>query len=114
MAARATGSAWVSRHAGSAGESVRHGGSLADAVRSIPPLSVSLPGWVHAGEASGSLESLLVTAGDQYQRQWTRYVARALGVLEPVMILVLGGFVLLVALAILLPVMSANQLFRAS
>lgn len=112
LAGRATGNAWVESLAESAAESVRHGGSLADAVRKIPPLSETLPGWIQAGEAGGNLENLLKNAGERYQRQWLRFITRSLGMLEPVIILLLGIFVLLVALAVLMPILSANQMLK--
>lgn len=112
LAGRATGNAWIENLTESAAESVRHGGSLADAVRKIPPLAETLPGWIQAGEAGGNLENLLHNAGERYQRQWLRFITRSLGLLEPVIILLLGVFVLLVALAVLMPIISANQLMK--
>lgn len=109
LAGRATGNPWVSHLAEHGAEALRHGKSLADAIRAIEPLSASLPGWIQAGEASGKLEDLLENAADRYQQQWDRLITRAIGVLEPVLILVVGLFVLLIALSILLPVMSLNQ-----
>ena len=109
LAGRATGSAWVGRLAENGAEALRHGKSLAEAVRAIEPLSASLPGWIQAGEASGKLEDLLENAGDRYQQQWDRLISRGLSVLEPVLILAVGLFVLLIALSILMPVMSLNQ-----
>jgi general secretion pathway protein F len=109
LAGRATGSAWVSRLAENGAEALRHGKSLAEAVRAIEPLSASLPGWIQSGEASGNLEDLLENAGDRYQQQWDRLISRGLSVLEPVLILAVGLFVLLIALSILMPVMSLNQ-----
>jgi type II secretory pathway component PulF len=109
LAGRATGSAWVARLAESGAEALRHGKNLAEAVRAIEPLSASLPGWIQAGEASGKLENLLENAGDRYQQQWDRLISRGLSVLEPLLILAVGLFVLLIALSILLPVMSLNQ-----
>ena len=108
LAGRATGSAWVSQLAEHGAEALRHGKSLAEAVREIEPLSVSLPGWIQAGEASGKLEDLLENAGDRYQQQWDRLISRGLSVLEPLLILIVGLFVLLIALSILMPVMSLN------
>lgn len=109
LAGRATGSAWVGRLAEEGAESIRHGGSLADAVRTIPPLSASLPGWIQAGEASGKLENLLQNAADRFQQQWDRLITRSISILEPLLILAVGGFVLAVALSILLPVLSLNR-----
>jgi general secretion pathway protein F len=110
LAGRATGSAWVSRLMAAETDAVRHGSTLADAMRRIPPLAASLPAWIQAGEASGALERLLDTAGNAYQHQWNRFVTRAMGWLEPALIVLIGAFVLLVTLSVLLPVISLNRL----
>jgi general secretion pathway protein F len=109
LAGRSTGSVWVAHLMEVEAESIRHGSSLADAVRRIPPLARSLPAWIQAGEASGALERLLETAGNAYQHQWNRYVSRTLSWLEPVLILAIGIFVLLVTLSVLLPIIALNQ-----
>jgi general secretion pathway protein F len=109
LAGKATGSPWVAHLVDAEAESVRHGSSVADAVRRAGPLSEALPGWIHIGEASGSLQRLLEGAAARYQMQWSRLVARCLSVLEPALILFVGSIVLLVALSILLPVMSLNR-----
>jgi type II secretory pathway component PulF len=71
-----------------------------------------LPGWIQAGEASGELESLLAKVSERYDKQWERFITRSLGLIEPVIILILGGFVFLVAVAILMPIMAANQILQ--
>ena len=109
LAGRATGSAWLERQIGEQAESVRHGSSIADALRRVTPLSASLPGWVQTGEASGALDRLLDTAGNRYQYQWNRFISRSLSFLEPALILFVGLIVLLVTLSILLPVISLNR-----
>lgn len=110
LSGRSTGSAWVAAMMEAEADSVRHGSSLADAIRRIPPLAGSLPAWIQAGEASGALEKLLDTAGNSYQHQWNRFVARTLSWLEPVLILCIGFFVLLVTLSVLLPILSLNKM----
>ena len=109
LAGRATGSPWVERLTREESDEVRQGRSLAAGLREIPPLQASLPGWVEAGEASGDLSAMLESAGLRYQQQWDRVVSRFLALLEPVLVLIVGAFVLLVALSILLPVLSMNQ-----
>jgi general secretion pathway protein F len=109
LAGRATGSEYTTRRAREAAEEVRHGSSLADAVRRIGPLADSLPGWLQIGEASGGLERLLDSAAQRYQDRWDRFVARCLSVLEPVLILVIGGFVLVVTVSVLLPILSLTR-----
>ena len=109
LAGRATGSPWVARIAAEEAETVRHGGRLSDAVARIPPLAESLPGWIRIGEASGGLAKLLDSAGQRYQVRWDRFITRCLSFLEPILIIAIGGFVLLVTLSVLLPVLQLSQ-----
>jgi len=108
LAGEATGSSWVSHLLTNQADSVKHGASLADALRKIQPM-VALAGWIHVGEASGALEHLLKSAGDRFEQQWERFLSRVTVLIEPVLILIIGIFVLLVVLSILLPIMSLNQ-----
>ncbi len=110
LAGRSTGSVWIAALMESEAEAVRHGSNLADAIRRVPPLALSLPAWIQAGEASGALEKMLDTAGDVFQHQWNRFVGRALSWLEPALILLIGVFVLLVTLSVLLPIVQMNKL----
>jgi general secretion pathway protein F len=108
LAGQATGNAWVADLIRQQADAVRHGISLSQAIRAVPPLE-SLTGWVKAGEASGDLTALLDKAADRLQQRWQTYLTRTTSLLEPVLILMVGVFVLLIALAILLPVLSLNQ-----
>ena len=109
LAGRATGSSWVENMTETEAGKVRHGDRLSDAVRRVPPLADSMPGWIEIGEAGGGMADLLATAADRYQQQWTRYTDRMLSLLEPLLILLIGAFVLLVALSVLLPVFSFSR-----
>lgn len=109
LAGRATGNRWISALAEHEAEAVRNGSSLSDAVRRISPLSATLPGWIQVGEAGGGLDRLLDSAGRRYQAHWDRFVNQGLALLEPLLILAIGGFVLLVTLSILLPVFSLTE-----
>lgn len=112
LAGRATGNAWTLDLCGALAEQVRHGQKFSDALRAIPLLNISLPAWARAGEVSGQLDVMLENAGTRYQQQWDRRMARLLSLLEPALILVVGVFVLLVALSILLPVLRMNRLLH--
>lgn len=93
-------------------ERVREGTSLARALgdtRVFPPLLVHL---VASGEASGKLDRMLERAARLQTQSLERRLAVFLTVLEPVMVLLLGGMVLLIVLAILLPIIQINQLVR--
>lgn len=91
---------------------VREGTSLARALaatQAFPPLLVHL---VASGEASGKLEQMLERAAQLETQTLERRLAVFLTLLEPVMILLMGGIVLLIVLAILLPIIEINQLVR--
>lgn len=89
---------------------VREGASLARALgetRAFPPLLIHL---VASGELSGKLEQMLSRAADLETQTLERRLTVFLTLLEPAMILVMGGIVLLIVLAILLPIIEINQL----
>lgn len=91
---------------------VREGASLARALgetRVFPPLLVHL---VASGETSGKLEQMLERAARLETQALERRLAVFLTLLEPAMILVMGGIVLMIVLAILLPIIEINQLVR--
>jgi general secretion pathway protein F len=93
-------------------ERVREGESLARALgstRVFPPLMVHL---VASGEVSGKLEQMLQRVAALETQALERRLAVFLTLLEPVMILVMGGVVLMIVLAILLPIIEINQLVR--
>ena len=96
----------------SAAERVREGESLSRALgatRVFPPLTIHL---VASGELSGKLEQMLQRAAQLETQALERRLAVFLTLIEPVMILVMGGVVLMIVLAILLPIIEINQLVR--
>ncbi len=109
LAGSATGSRWIQSLAATGAEEIRHGGSVSRALRQIPPLSRGLPEWVQAGEAGGDLPGLLEKASARFEHQWQQSVSRVVGLVEPILIIGVGIFVLLVSLAVLMPILSLNR-----
>ena len=75
--------------------------------RMFPPLLVHL---VSSGEASGDLGAMLARAASTQSRELEHRVALLTSLLEPLLILFMGGVVLLIVLATLLPIIELNQL----
>jgi general secretion pathway protein F len=73
----------------------------------FPPLCIHL---ISSGEASGELEMMLGRAAVNQEREVDGLIAAMLGILEPALIVGMGGVVLLIVLAILLPIFELNQL----
>lgn len=95
-----------------AAQKVAEGGSLSRALergKIFPPLFIHL---VASGEASGRLQQMFERAAAQQTQELEGRAAVLTGVLEPALILAMGGMVLMIVLAILLPVFEMNQLVK--
>ena len=93
-----------------AAEEVAEGVSIHRALASsgnFPPLLVQM---VASGEQSGRLDEMLDKAATALERELESRIAVLVGLFEPAMILVMGGVVLVIVLAILLPIFDLNQI----
>jgi general secretion pathway protein F len=91
-------------------EAIRGGGSLSAAMRRsgvFPPLLTYLAA---SGEAAGQLDEMLERAADYLEREFDRFTATALSLLEPAIIVLMGGIVATIVLSILLPILQLNTL----
>jgi len=89
---------------------VREGGAISRALatnRLFPPMTIHLIG---SGEASGELDDMLERAASHQEREMDSLIEVMLGVMEPLIIVVMGIVVVLIVLAILLPIFQINQL----
>lgn len=91
---------------------VREGGSIAKSLQAsklFPPMMIHL---ISSGEAGGRLEDMLTRAADGQEREVNGLIAALLGILQPLLIVLMGGVVLTIVLAILLPIFEINNLIR--
>ncbi len=75
----------------------------------FPPMMIHL---ISSGEASGELDTMLERAAHHQERELDGLLQALVGLLGPLMILVMGGLVLLIVLAMLLPIFELNQLVK--
>jgi general secretion pathway protein F len=75
----------------------------------FPPMTVNL---IASGEASGNLEEMLDRAASGQEREVETLIAGAMGLFEPLLIVAMGGVVLFIVIAILLPIFDMNQLVQ--
>jgi general secretion pathway protein F len=102
----------IARAAGVAADLVREGVSLARALRDqrvFPPVLVHL---VANGEASGQLAPMLERAARELEREAERRLTWFAALLQPALIVAMGAIVLVLVLAVMLPIVSMNQLIR--
>jgi general secretion pathway protein F len=91
---------------------VREGVPLARALAAagrFPPMLVHL---IASGEATGTLAEMLERAARALSSETERRALALTSLLEPLLILVMGGMVLLIVLAVMLPIIEINQLVR--
>ncbi len=75
----------------------------------FPPMMTHL---ISSGEASGKLEEMLGRAAINQEREVDGLIATLLGIMQPLLVIVMAGVVLLIVLAILLPIFEINNLIR--
>ncbi len=93
-----------------AAEEVSEGVGISRALgrsRNFPPILTQM---VASGESSGQLDHMLDKAASALERELESRIAVLLGFFEPAMIVLMGGVVLMIVLAILLPIFDLNQL----
>jgi len=112
IAGAATGNCRLADAVASAREAVRQGEPLAPALRRtgvFPPLVVHLAA---VGERAGALGAMLERAAAAYEREVETTIAAATALVEPLLVLVMGGVVLALVAAILLPLLDLNGFVR--
>ena len=91
---------------------VREGGSISKSLAAsklFPPMMIHL---ISSGEAGGRLEDMLSRAASGQEREVDGLIAALLGILQPLLIVIMGAIVLTIVLAILLPIFEINNLIR--
>ncbi|MDX1594531.1 MAG: type II secretion system inner membrane protein GspF [Gammaproteobacteria bacterium] len=89
---------------------IREGRTLHASLREtglFPPVVLNL---IASGESGGRLADMLDRAATQQEREIELGLAALVGLLEPLMIVLLGGIILAIVVAILLPIFQLNQL----
>jgi general secretion pathway protein F len=84
------------------------GRSLAQS-RLFPPMTIHL---ISSGESSGELETMLERAALNQERELDGLIGALVGLLGPLLIIVMGLFVMGIVFAMLLPIFEMNSLIR--
>jgi general secretion pathway protein F len=91
---------------------VREGTSLSRALgntKTFPPVLVHL---IRSGEATGDVTTMLDRASEGEARELERRTMFLTSLLEPLLILAMGGIVLVIVLAVMLPIIELNNLVQ--
>lgn len=90
-------------------KNVLNGGSLLDVVRTSNLFGPTFSQLVSAGEATASLDRVMLKTAAQYTRDLERKIRDMVTLVEPTMVVMMGGIVGFVALSIMLPIFRMSQ-----
>jgi general secretion pathway protein F len=91
-------------------DEIREGAGIALSLKrsgQFPPLVTHM---IAVGERSGQLEQMLTDLADAYDREASAAITRATAILEPIMIVLMGGSVGFIVFAIMTPILQMNQM----
>jgi type IV pilus assembly protein PilC len=103
ITARTAGNRVVENAMGAVIESVKGGGTIADPLKSIPVFPNMVTHMVGVGEETGALDQMLTKIADFYEDQVNASVKSLTSILEPVMLVVVGGIVGFIVISMYLP-----------
>ncbi len=92
--------------------SIREGESIADPLRRsgyFPPMVTHM---IAVGERSGQLEQMLTNVSRTYEADVETKVTTLTSLLEPLIIVVMGGMVAFIAMSIIMPLVQMNQMVQ--
>lgn len=110
IAAAVIGNLRIRERVVEAAQRVREGGSLTralDATGEFPPMMLHM---IASGEKSGELDQMLSRTARNQENDLAAQISLLVGLFEPFMLVFMGAVVLVIVLAILLPILSLNQL----
>ena len=84
-------------------ESVKSGGTISDPLKESPVFPGMVSHMVGVGEETGALDTMLSKIADFYEDQVNAAVKQLTSILEPVMIVVVGGMVGFIVISMYLP-----------
>lgn len=97
------GNVHIAKSLEDARDGVREGRSLAKELSKTQIFPVMLSHMIAVGETSGKLESMLAKAGKAYENEVNAALAGLTSLIEPLMIIGLGGIVFSIVISILMP-----------
>jgi general secretion pathway protein F len=113
-ASEVTGNTVLAEAIDAARTSITEGASVAAPLRAsghFPPMVTHM---IEVGEQSGELESMLAKVSDTYEEQVETTVTRLTALLEPILILIMVGIVLVIILATLVPLLQITSSLGAN
>jgi len=108
-AGEVTGNTVIASAIDAARHSITEGASVAAPLRASGEFPPMVTHMIEVGEQSGELETMLSKVSDTYEDQVETTVTRLTALLEPILILIMVGIVLVIILATLVPLLEITS-----
>jgi type IV pilus assembly protein PilC len=108
---KTAGNAVIERSMGDVIASVKSGGTIADPLREARAFPPMVSHMVGVGEETGALDAMLTKIADFYDDEVAAAVKALTSIMEPVMIILVGGIVGVIVVSMYLPLFNVyNQI----
>ncbi len=87
-------------------DSIREGDTFANPLRASKVVDSIVVNMIDVGEETGDLDSMLIKVADNYDDEVDTLVGTLFSLIEPIMVLVLGGIVGFIVVALFMPLVS--------
>jgi general secretion pathway protein F/type IV pilus assembly protein PilC len=105
----ASGNRVLSEAIAKASENISSGQALASPLAASGHFPKMVVEMIAVAEESNTLDTVLVNLADDLEKRTSRQLDLAVRLLEPIMLIILAGVVLLVVIALLVPVIKMSQ-----
>lgn len=112
MVGASTNNAYMAEKIKEVTDLIVRGNTISSAIEKtqlFPPLVIQM---ITLGEESGTIDSLLDEVADYYQREINYDIVRLSDAIEPILLVVIGGMVLILALGVFLPMWNLASLVK--
>ena len=109
LTAKAIGNKVLEKRIISAENLVSQGAKLSTSLEGFPPTILQI---ISTGEQTGKLPEVLKKTSESYEGEFDRRLQRAISLLEPALILIMGLIVGFIVVAVLLPIFELNQIMK--
>jgi type II secretory pathway component PulF len=109
LTAKTIGNVVLERRIIEAENFISQGARLSASLKDFPPTILQI---ISTGEKTGKLPEVLQKTAESYESEFDRKLQRGMGLLEPVLILVMGLIVGFIVVSVLLPIFELNQIMR--
>ncbi|RKY50206.1 MAG: type II secretion system F family protein [Candidatus Neomarinimicrobiota bacterium] len=110
VVAETTGNAALTRDILEARKDVIRGNAIAESLRKSKYFSKLVIQMIDIGEQSGSLEEMMGSIAKQYDRDVDYSIKKLSSLIEPIMVMIISGFLLIFALGIFLPMWNMSSI----